>query len=545
MSRNIRNLSLRKGLSDNLFEAVADAANDQSALAEVAEKFLVGKATTYGTATFYDFLNPENAGKKAFTCAGSACLLAGTQGAARQKLEQHFAPEEIGHVYCLGRCYENSAFHCQGKNFSGEAIDQLPEIVGKEDTPASKNYTQKAVGRAILTAQKPDFEDCINSIQYLLNNPPEDLLREIEASGLRGRGGAGFPTAIKLAAVKKEISDKKYIVCNADEGDPGAFSDRYILEERPHLLLLGMVLAGYITGAEEGVVYIRKEYPESIGICRAAIEKFNAHFPFKKSDGTTVRFKLYVIEAQGAYICGEETALLNSIEGMRAEVRTRPPFPVQAGLFGKPTIVNNVETLANLPQICLSGGKSFRAIGTEKSSGTKLLSLDSHFKNPGLYEVEMGTPLSKVIHEIGGGWREPVKGLHIGGPLGGIVPVEKIDSLSVDFESFAAGGFLLGHASVLSIPARFPIIEYLEHLFEFTAHESCGKCFPCRLGSVRGAELLHKSRTQGRRIDRELFADLLDTLEKGSLCGLGGGLPLPVRNVLQYFGEELSAYFSK
>ncbi|MDO8970855.1 MAG: NADH-ubiquinone oxidoreductase-F iron-sulfur binding region domain-containing protein, partial [Saprospiraceae bacterium] len=292
-----------------------------------------------------------------------------------------------------------------------------------------------------------------------------------------------------------------------------------------------------------GVVYIRAEYPEAIELCKKAIEPFNQMFPYTKANGETVDFRLYVVKAQGAYICGEETALLSSLEGLRPEVRTRPPFPVQYGLFGKPTAVNNVETLASLYAILTDGGAAFKAIGTAKSSGTKLLSLDSHFNRPGLYEVDMGTPLSRAIQELGGGMKEPVKAYHIGGPLGGLVPMSKVNDLSIDFETFAANGFLLGHASILSIPTRFPLVEYLEHLFAFTAHESCGKCFPCRIGSVRGKELLQKARTSDYKIDRTLFNDLIETLEKGSLCALGGGLPLPVKNALHYFPEELQSYF--
>jgi NADH-quinone oxidoreductase subunit F len=303
-----------------------------------------------------------------------------------------------------------------------------------------------------------------------------------------------------------------------------------------------MALAGYVSGAEEGVVYIRAEYPDSIEIQRAAIRRFNDIFPLKNEKGEEVRFKLYVVKAQGAYICGEETALLNSIEGNRAEVRTRPPFPAQYGLFGKPTAVNNVETLAALPFICQAGGHAFKSIGTEKSSGTKLISLDSHFNQPGLLEVDMGTPLADVVHRLGGGFKEPVKAMHIGGPLGGLVPVSKINDLQISFESFAGQGFLLGHASVICIPQSFPLAQYIEHLFAFTAHESCGKCFPCRLGSTRGKELFQKAQNSNYRIPRELLHDLLETLEKGSLCALGGGLPLPVRNALTYFQDELNDF---
>jgi NADH-quinone oxidoreductase subunit F len=309
---------------------------------------------------------------------------------------------------------------------------------------------------------------------------------------------------------------------------------------------MGMLIAGYITGAEYGVVYIRGEYPESVTIVQEAISEIvSAGFCGKDILGSGFNFDFKLIKAQGAYICGEETALLSSIEGQRPEVRVRPPYPTQQGLFNKPTVVNNVETLACVPYIMKHGGAAFAAIGTAKSSGTKLLSLDGYFNNPGIYEVDMGTPLHKVIYDLAGGFRAPVKAMHIGGPLGGLVPVSKIDSLTVDFDSFSKEGFLLGHASIVCIPENFPLIEYLEHLFRFTAHESCGKCFPCRLGSTRGYEMIEKSRTSDYKMDRVLMNDLLETLETGSLCALGGGLPLPVKNALMYFSEELKEYFEE
>jgi len=236
--------------------------------------------------------------------------------------------------------------------------------------------------------------------------------------------------------------------------------------------------------------------------------------------------------------------LINSIEGQRPEVRVRPPYPTQEGLFNKPTIVNNVETLAALHFILSEGGATYKSLGTEKSSGTKLVCLDSHFNKPGMYEVEMGTSLSEVVNELGGGFKSPVKAMQIGGPLGGIVPVSKIDNLTVDFESFAREGFLLGHASVVCIPEDFPMIKYIEHLFEFASYESCGKCFPCRLGTKRGQELAQKAQNEDYQIDRELMTDLLNTLEQTSLCAHGGGIPLPIKNALMYFDKELRQYFS-
>ncbi len=549
MSKNIGYLSGRKGLQDNLFEAFGQAAAEQGTvpaeeMKRLAADFLLGDANVYGSVTFYDFLRPENQGKKVYVCNGSACMTAGTQDALRQKLGEHFPETEIGAMCCLGRCHENNAFHFAGHNYSGDAIDRIGQIAtDKKERPDA--YAVASKGMPLLTADFPGPDAYYQILKDALKRSPDELLAEIKASGLRGRGGAGFPMGFKLESCKNTPGDTKFLVCNADEGDPGAYSDRYIMEQRPHSLLLGMILCGYITGAQHGVLYIRGEYPESIAAVGAALSAIReAGYIGENILGSGFNFDFKVIKAQGAYICGEETALLSSIEGQRPEVRVRPPYPTQQGLFNQPTVVNNVETLANVPFILQHGGAKFAAVGRGKSTGTKLLCLDGHFNRPGLYEVDMGTPLATVIHELGGGFRRPVKAMHIGGPLGGLVPVQKIDDLTVDFESFAQNGFLLGHGSVVCIPQDFPLIQYLEHLFEFTAHESCGKCFPCRLGSTRGKEMLHKARTEAYRIDRTLFNDLVETLELGSLCALGGGLPLPVKNALQYFEAELAPYFN-
>ena len=550
MSKNLGELAGRKGVHHNLFEELGIAARNEGSpsvekMEELADQFLFGKANVYGAASFYDFLRPENKGKKVYCCNGSACLTAGTQPAVKEKLLRHFREEEIGDMCCLGRCHENSAFHLGGNNYSGEDIDRLPAILDKT-AETTELYQVANVGPAVLTDTLPDPEKYYGLWQKALERTPDELLQELKLSGLQGRGGAGFPFAVKLDSCKQMDSPVKFIVCNADEGDPGAYSDRYLLEQQAHRVLLGMMIAGYITGAQTGVLYIRGEYPEAIRVTQKAIEEtVRYQYSGKNIFGTPFHFQFKLIAAQGAYICGEETALLSSIEGQRPEVRVRPPYPVQQGLFNKPTVVSNVETLACVPWIIENGGPAFAAIGTEKTKGTKLVSLDGHFAQPGIYEVAMGTPLRVVTDELGGGFKTPVKALHIGGPLGGLVPVSKIDELTVDFETFAAKGFLLGHASVVCIPATFPLVQYLQHLFQFTAHESCGKCFPCRIGSTRGYEMLQKAQDSDYKIDRVLFDDLLETLQIGSLCALGGGLPLPVKNALQYFEEELSPYFKK
>lgn len=548
MSKNLSELSGRKGLRENLFEELGIAASETGAVSKekaetLAKEFLMGSANVYGAATFYDFLRPENQGKKVYLCNGSSCLTAGTQDTVKQKLQSQFSEEEIGEMCCLGRCHENSAFFYNGRNYSGSDIEQIIDIKAGKELPMD-SYHVASVGSPVLTAPLPETNTYYQILDKALKMSPEQLLAELKTSGLRGRGGAGFPIAFKLESCKNTQGNIKFIVCNADEGDPGAYSDRYLLEHRPHTVLLGMIIAGYIAGANTGVVYIRGEYPEAIAITEAAIAEIKELGYIGQNifeSGFNYDFK--VIKAQGAYICGEETALLSSIEGQRPEVRVRPPYPTQHGLFNKPTVVNNVETLACIPWVIENGGAAFAAIGKGRSTGTKLVSLDGFFNRPGIYEVDMGTPLSTVINELGQGFKSTVKAMHIGGPLGGLVPVDKIDTLSVDFESFSQNGFLLGHASVVCLPHSYPIISYINHLFKFTAHESCGKCFPCRLGSTRGYEMIEKALNSEYKLNRELFTDLITTMEIGSLCALGGGLPLPIRNALQYFDNELKDYF--
>ncbi|MEO8066208.1 MAG: NADH-ubiquinone oxidoreductase-F iron-sulfur binding region domain-containing protein [Flavobacteriales bacterium] len=558
MSKNISSLSGRddKELHDPLWERLQEAAAKTGApatadLTMIADDFLIGEAITFGTSSFYDFLKQENKGKKAYVCNGSACLVAGTQDKVHHELAKHFKPEEIGHMCCLGRCHENSAFNVGGLNYSGKAIDALNEIAGgKKRDGMDAHFVGTMMAQPVLTAPMPPLQEFYALWEQVLKGDSADVLNEIKTATIRGRGGAGFPMGFKLQACKDATdtsgngTPRKYIVCNADEGDPGAFSDRYLLEQRPHLVLLGMMLAGYCVGADTAVLYIRAEYPEAVDIVKQAVSDLETNgWIGANIKGSGFHFRFKVIKAAGAYVCGEETALLNSIEGKRGEVRTRPPYPAQQGLFNRPTVVNNVETLACVPWVVKHGGAAFVKLGTEKSNGSKLVCLDSGFNLPGLYEVECGTPLSRVIDELGQGFSRPTKALHIGGPLGGIVPLTKIGELGIDFESFQKSGFLLGHASVLSIPADFPMVNYLEHLFEFTAMESCGKCFPCRIGSTRGKELIEGARLHGRKIDRKLFNDLVETMEIGSLCALGGGLPLGVKNALQYFREELDTHF--
>ncbi|MBL4594411.1 MAG: NAD(P)H-dependent oxidoreductase subunit E [Flavobacteriales bacterium] len=548
MSKNLSELSGRKGILDNLFDKMGEAAAEegtpsQEKLDLLAEEFLVGKSSTYGTITAYDFMKPENKGKKAYVCNGSACICAGTQEAVIAELEKKFNADEIGHMTCLGRCHENGAFNIGGKNYSAKSSTEIAEIVAGKGS----NQDKYNVGsnKEVLTAPYDGLETHYEILKRALSQDSQQVLEEIKLSNIRGRGGAGFPMGFKWESCRNEQNEDKFIICNADEGDPGAYSDRYLLEERSHSILFGMMIAGYCTHAKWGIIYIRAEYPESIEIVQKAIDELRSNNLLGKNiNGTGFDFDFKIIKAQGAYICGEETALINSIEGQRPEVRTRPPYPTQQGLFNKPTIVNNVETLAAVYWIIKNGGEAYANLGTEKSTGTKLVCLDSFFNNPGIYEVEMGTSLSAVVNDFGGGFKSPVKAIHIGGPLGGLVPLNKIEKLSIDFESFSNEGFLLGHAGFISVPEDFPMIKYLEHLFDFAAYESCGKCFPCRLGTTRAYEMLKKAGDEDYKISRDLFNDLLSTLEQGSLCAHGGGIPLPAKNALEHFEEELQQYFN-
>lgn len=548
MSKNLSELSGRKGLEDNLFDRMGRLAKPEGSpspegLQKLADDFLIGSANTYATSSFYDFTRPENKGKKVYVCNGTACVCAGTQEGVKTMLQSHFEADEIGHMTCLGRCHENHAFNLNGKNYSGDAIMRVSSLMKGEEAPQD-NYHVQAYGKAILTEPFTSISAYYASLKEVLTSDPSHALKEIRESGVRGRGGAGFPMATKLEFCQAESSATKFIICNADEGDPGAYSDRYLLEQQPHSVLFGMLVAGYITGANWGVLYIRAEYPEAAERIEKEIEKlYELNLAGEHILGTSFSFNFKLICAQGSYICGEETALINSIEGQRPEVRVRPPYPAQQGLFNKPTIVNNVETLAALHYIIEQGGKAYQSIGTARSTGTKLVSLDSFFNKPGIYEVEMGTTLRTVIDNLGGGFRTAVKAMQIGGPLGGVVPVSKIDELTVDFESFAKHGFLLGHASVVCIPENMNMMEFIEHLFDFAAYESCGKCFPCRLGTKRGQELALGA-LGGQKIDRALLDDLLTTLQQGSLCAHGGGIPLPVRNILHYFEDEMKVYLN-
>ena len=543
MSKNISNLSGKVGLKHNLFQKISDNVlkNHPKDNKEIANEYNLGVSTVYGAESFYEFLRPAHREKKAFVCNGSACMCSGTQDKLKETLREKLGKDKVGTMFCLGYCYENNAFHYNGENYAGKDIEKIDQIMKGEKIKQDKYFSKSYATTSFLMDDKLlSISQVKEQLTKFLKTDKKEIIRSILDSNLTGRGGAGFPTGMKWDFCSREKVKKKYVICNADEGDSGAFSDRYLLEDQPLKVLFAMIICGYVIGGDEGVLYIRGEYPKSIEAINGCINELKkAGLLGENILGTGFSFDIYICIGQGAYICGEETALIASIEGRRAEVDVRPPFPVTEGLYKKPTVVNNVETLAAVTGILINGADKFAAIGNKKSAGTKLVCLDSFFKNPGVYEIDMGTSMKKIFNEIGGGYKEPVKAFQIGGPLGGVVPLSEIDNLNLDFQEFSAKGFMLGHASVVSIPKDFPMVEYIHHLFEFSAEESCGKCFPGRLGSYRGKEMFDQVKKKTAKIPLKLLNDLLTTMQKGCLCALCGAIPTPIMNILKYFSNEM------
>tara|TARA_Y100001970_G_scaffold288209_1_gene414899 strand:+ start:882 stop:2540 length:1659 start_codon:yes stop_codon:yes gene_type:complete len=544
LSRNISNLSGRIGLKNNLFQKISERSlntQNNDGMKEIAEEYKMGVSTIHGAESFYEFLRPSHREKKAFVCNGSACMCAGTQEKLKSKLKEKLGKDKVGEMFCLGYCYENNAFHYNGENYAGNDINKIDEIISGESIIQEKFVSESYATTSFLMDDKlSDLNKFKEHLSKILKTEKTEIIKSLLKSNLTGRGGAGFPTGMKWDFCGKAKSNKKYVICNADEGDSGAFSDRYLLEEQPLKVIFGMVVCGYVIGSDEGVLYIRGEYPKSIEALNGSINFLkDAGLLGEKILGTNFSFDLNICIGQGAYICGEETALIASIEGRRAEVDVRPPFPVTEGLYKKPTVVNNVETLAAAAGILLNGAEKFAAIGNKKSAGTKLVCLDSFFNKPGVYEIDMCTSMKKIFYDIGGGLNKPIKAFQIGGPLGGVVPIQEIEKLNLDFQEFTTAGFMLGHASVVSIPKSFNMIDYIHHLFEFSSEESCGKCFPGRLGSYRGKEMFDQVKNKSAKIPLKLLNELLITMKKGCLCALCGAIPTPIMNILKYFGDEL------
>ncbi len=376
---------------------------------------------------------------------------------------------------------------------------------------------------------------------------PEDVIDTVLASGLRGRGGAGFPTGKKwqLARVLVPDAEQKYVCCNADEGDPGAFMDRSVLEGDPHAVLEAMTIAGYAIGANQGYIYVRAEYPIAVHRLEVAIKQSREYGLLGKDIfGTGFDFDIELRLGAGAFVCGEETALMTSIEGKRGEPRPRPPFPAVKGLFGKPTVLNNVETYANIPQIILKGADWFASMGTEKSKGTKVFALGGNIKHTGLVEVPMGTTLRQIVEEIGGGIPngKKFKAAQTGGPSGGCIPAEHLD-IPIDYDNLLAIGSMMGSGGLIVMDENTCMVDIAKFFLEFTVDESCGKCTPCRIGTKRLLEMLTKI-TEGKATmeDLDKMEQLCYYIKKNALCGLGQTAPNPVLSTLRYFRDEYIAH---
>ena len=370
---------------------------------------------------------------------------------------------------------------------------------------------------------------------------PQEVIDEIIKSGLRGRGGGGYPTGLKWSTVAKARGTRKFVICNADEGDPGAFMDRAVAESDPYRLLEGMAIAAYAIGADTGYIYLRAEYPLAVKRLRAAIRQAERHQTLGNGIcGTTFNFRVEIRLGAGAFVCGEETALIASIEGNRGQPRPRPPYPAASGLWGCPTLINNVETFANIPFIVREGGDAFAAIGTEKSKGTKVFALAGKVENTGLIEVPMGTALKDIIFDIGGGIPDggKFKAVQTGGPSGGCIPDQFLD-MPVDYESLAKVGSIMGSGGMIVMDDTSSMVDIAKFFMEFCMTESCGKCVPCRVGTVQMHNLLEKiANGEGTEADLALLETLCDMVKSTSLCGLGQTAPNPVQSTLRYFRDE-------
>ena len=381
--------------------------------------------------------------------------------------------------------------------------------------------------------------------KVLTEMTPEEVIAMMKASGLRGRGGAGFPTGMKWEFAAKQPKGQKYVGCNADEGDPGAFMDRSVLEGDPHVVLEAMAIAGYAIGANQGYIYIRAEYPIAVDRLRIAIDQAREYGLLGKNIfGTGFDFDIDLRLGAGAFVCGEETALMTSIEGHRGEPRSRPPFPAVKGLFGKPTILNNVETYANIPQIILNGVEWFQGIGTEKSKGTKVFALGGKINNTGLVEVPMGTTLREIVEEIGGGIPngKKFKAAQTGGPSGGCIPASLIDT-EIDYDSLISIGSMMGSGGLIVMDEDTCMVDIAKFFLEFTVDESCGKCSPCRIGTKRLLEILEKiTDGRGELEDLDRLEELCNSIKQTAFCGLGQTAPNPVLSTLRYFRDEYIAH---
>ena len=477
--------------------------------------------------SFYHLPHGEHTGK---ACQGTACFVARHLNPALWAEANAQSPR----VYCLGECFAAPAKGQTHPRPPVKVFSRQGIVLGRIAAGGARKLADyvKQGGYAALAKA--------------LENPPEQVLAAVEASALRGRGGAGFPAGRKWRAVASQPAGEKYVVANADEGDAGAYIDRYLMEDDPHALIEGMILAGYAVGAPKGYIYVRLEYPLANTVLRAALaEARAAGWLGPQVGGKNFSFDLEVYTGHGSYVCGEETSLLRSIEGKRPEVMARPPYPTERGLFDKPTLLNNVETLVNVPWIVVHGGEAYAEMGFSKSRGTKALSLNSLFNRPGLYEVEFGVTVRHIVEEIGGGLRGGGKlmGVIIGGPIIGMIPPHLLDT-QLGFEELAAIGAGVGHGGVVAFDEHTSVPDLMAHVFSFGAYESCGKCTPCRSGSGRIEEIFTNALGgDATKADLQECRELVVALKLASLCGHGTGLARFAESLLRYYPTEIEPCF--
>jgi bidirectional [NiFe] hydrogenase diaphorase subunit len=502
-------------------------------------------------------------------CEDAGCRAMGSQ-AIRQALaaaaKDRDADARVEPTSCCGFCARGPIVISRpdGTIFANVTADQAPSLVGGGPAPAGTPPAtalppdlpffarQTRVAMANAGAIDPlRLESYVGAGGYevlgmVLNDlTPRQVVDEIVASGLRGRGGAGFPTGVKWGLVARTIADQKYVICNGDEGDPGAFMDRAVMEGDPHRVLEGMAIAGYAVGATQGYVYVRGEYPLAVERLAAAIRQAEHRGILgARVLDSAFQFRVDLRIGAGAFVCGEETALIASIEGGRGLPRPRPPFPPQSGLWGKPTLINNVETFANVAPILRHGGAWYAQMGTEKSKGTKIFALAGKIANTGLVEVPLGMTLREIIFDIGGGIPEgrAFKAVQTGGPSGGCIPAQYLD-MPIDYESLREVGSILGSGGMIVMDDASCMVDVARFYMDFCMHESCGKCIPCRTGTVQATRILERiTHGQGTLADLDLLEQLCGFMQEASLCGLGQTAPNPVLSTLRYFRDEYLAH---
>lgn len=466
------------------------------------------------------------------------------EGVFYSRVKEEYVPEIVEEHLLKGRIVKKYLY---GESVTEEGIKPL------EETEFFKKQQRVALRNCGLINPE-DIKEAIAFDGYkalakvLTEMTPEEVISEIKKSGLRGRGGGGFPTGIKWEFAYNQKETPKYVVCNADEGDPGAFMDRSVLEGDPHSVLEAMAIAGYAIGANHGYIYVRAEYPLAVKRLQIAIDQAREYGLLGKNIfNTGFDFDIEIRLGAGAFVCGEETALLNSVMGKRGEPRPRPPFPAVKGVWEKPTIINNVETYANIPAIILKGAEWFSSIGTEKSKGTKVFALGGKINNTGLVEIPMGTTLREIIFEIGGGIPngKKFKAAQTGGPSGGCIPAEHLDT-PIDYDSLLSIGSMMGSGGLIVMDEDNCMVDIAKFFLEFTVDESCGKCSPCRIGTRRMLELLNKITSgKGEEGDIEKLETLANSIKASSLCGLGQTAPNPVLSTLRYFRDEYEAHIKE